>query len=86
MLRLGLILLVVPMLALMAVYLQEQSVVDACLDQGGSFDYAKSFCDMENKQPFVPLMVRQPLLVNGGMLVSLLGFIFCLKGLLWRPR
>lgn len=86
MLRIGVALLVIPMVVLMGVYLQEQGLVDACLDQGGSFDYANSVCDMESNQPFVPLMMRYPLLVNGGMLLSLLGFIFCLKGLLWRPR
>ncbi|WP_286240603.1 hypothetical protein [Neptuniibacter halophilus] len=86
MLRFGLILLILPALTLMGVFFVEQSAVDACLQQGGSFDYSNDQCDMQQKHPFQPLMARHPLLVNGSMLLSALGLLFCMKGLLWRPR
>jgi len=85
MLRWGLILLVVPGLILMGTYMYEQSLVRACVEAGGSFDYIDQFCDMDTTQPFISLMVRQPLLVNGGMLLSSLGLLMCLFGLYVRP-
>lgn len=85
MLRIGLLLLTLPALALMAVFFMEQSAVDSCLDLGGSFDYRNERCDLEEKHPFVPLMVRHPLLINGSMLLSVIGLALCMKGLLWRP-
>lgn len=86
MLRIGLFLLILPSLALMSVFFIDQAAVDACLDQGGSFNYKDELCDMENEHPFVPLLVRHPLLVNGTMLLSVIGLLMCMKGLLWRPR
>lgn len=85
MLRLGLILLVVPGLLLMGTYMYEQSLVSACVEAGGSFDYVDQFCDMNTTQPFISLMARQPLLVNGGMLLSSIGLLICLAGLYVRP-
>ncbi|MCV6590720.1 MAG: hypothetical protein OIF57_17105 [Marinobacterium sp.] len=69
----------------MGTYMYEQSLVRACVETGGSFDYIEQFCDMNTTQPFIPLMVRQPLLVNGGMLLSSLGLLLCLFGLYVRP-
>lgn len=86
MLRVGLILLIVPSLLLMLVFFLDQSAVDACLDQGGSYDYLKEQCDMENTHPFVPLIARHPLLINGTMLLSVIGLLMCMKGLLWKRR
>jgi len=85
MLRWGLILMVVPGLILMGTYMYEQSLVRACVEAGASFDYIDHFCDMNTTQPFISLMARQPLLVNGGMLLSSLGLLMCLFGLYVRP-
>jgi len=85
MLKLGLTLLIVPCLALMGGYMYEQSLVDDCLDIGGSFDYQNLMCDMQNKQPFIPYMARYPMFVNGGMLLSVLGVFMTVIGL-YRPR
>ncbi|MBP0047160.1 hypothetical protein H9C73_00305 [Marinobacterium sp. AK62] len=85
MLRLGLILLVVPALLLMGGYLYDLSLADACLDQGGSWDYTAAQCDSADaNHPFVPFMVRHPLWVNGGMLLSVLGLFLCIAGLYRR--
>lgn len=86
MLRVGLILLVVPSLLLMTVFFIDQSAIDACLDQGGSYNYLNEQCDMENTHPFVPLIARYPLLINSTMLLSVIGLVMCMKGLLWKPR
>lgn len=85
MLKIGLLLLIVPSLVLMTFFFIDQSAVDACLSTGGSFNYALSECDLKEQHPFVPLMARYPLLVNGSMLLSVVGLVFCMKGLLWRP-
>jgi len=87
MLKLGLLLLIVPGLVMMTGYMMEQSDVDACIAAGGSFDYLTLACDMEATHPFVPFMVRHPWLVNGGMLLSVVGLFCCLFGLYVRaPR
>ncbi|MBA4503605.1 hypothetical protein [Marinobacterium marinum] len=85
MLRAGLILLVVPAVLLMAGYMYDLSLADACLEQGGSWDYLAVQCDVaEAKHPFVPFMVRHPLWVNGGMLLSVVGLLLCIAGLYRR--
>lgn len=84
MLRIGLLLLILPGILLMGSYLYELSQVDACLEGGGSWNYPEAFCDREARHPFVPFMVRHPLLVNGGMLLSVLGLLLCMAGLYRR--
>ncbi|MBV0933228.1 hypothetical protein [Marinobacterium weihaiense] len=85
MLRLGLILLVVPALLLMGGYFYDLSLADACLDQGGSWNYQAAECDAAGADhPFVPFMVRHPLIVNGSMLLSVVGLLICMAGLYRR--
>ena len=86
MLKIGLVLLVIPALILMTVFFIDQSTVAACAEQGGSYNYQLNECDLQVKHPFTPLMVRHPLLVNGMMLLSVIGLLLCMKGLLWRPQ
>ena len=85
MLRLGLILLIVPALALMVVFYIDQNAVSACTAQGGSYNYALGECDLHNSHEFIPLLARHPLLINGAMLLSVIGLLMSMKGLLWRP-
>ena len=85
MLKLGLILLVVPAVLLMGGYMYDLSLADACLDQGGSWNYELAECDAAGaSHPFVPFMVRHPLWVNGGMLLSVVGLFICIAGLYRR--
>lgn len=84
MLRLGLLLLIIPCLLLMGSYMYEQSLVDDCLDLGGSFNYELLFCDKQDSHSFMPYMARHPLFVNGGMLLSVIGVFFCIIGLYKR--
>lgn len=85
MLRLGLILLIVPAVVLMVVFFVDQSAVTVCLEQGGSYNYRLGECDLQQKHEFIPLITRYPLLINGSMLLSVIGLMMCMKGLLWRP-
>lgn len=85
MLKIGLPLLILPPLALMAGYLVEHASVQACIDNGGAWNYRLAECGDAASYPFIPYMVRHPLFVNGGMLLAVLGLIFCLFGL-YRGR
>lgn len=81
MLKLGLFLLCAPALLLMGAYMFEQNDIEACIASGGSWEYVQGFCDAENSHAFVPFMVRYPVLVNGGMLLSVLGCLLTIVGL-----
>lgn len=82
-LQLGLLLLIVPALVLMGVFFYEQMQISDCVTAGGHWDYLRSFCDQQS-HPFIPLMTRNPILVNGGMLVSCLGLLITIVGLYRR--
>jgi hypothetical protein len=55
--------LALPLPAAMS-YASELLAVDACLDQGGSYDYAKGRCDDQISHPYVTYEVRHPLLAH----------------------
>jgi len=48
---------------------------DRCLDQGGSFNYVESACDMANSQPYVSLLDRQGFRVVGALVFGILAVI-----------
>lgn len=86
MLRLGLLLLVLPLLVLMGLYFWELSSVRECtLVQNGHWDYLAGAC-RDTPQPFVSWMERMPWLVNGGMLLSVAGMVICMLGLYVKRR
>lgn len=86
MLRIGLVLLVLPALLLMVLFFVEQMHISDCALAGGYWNYLQGQCDLQQQHPFVPLMVRRPLLVNGGMLLSCLGLLLTIAGLYRRRR
>jgi hypothetical protein len=49
-------------------YVREFAAVDACLDAGGSFDYAHSRCDRVETHQFVAYSNRHPTSVRIGAL------------------
>lgn len=85
MIRLGLLLLVLPILVLMGVYFWELGDVRACQLDGGYWDYLKNAC-RDTPQPFVSWLERSPLLVNGGMLLSVVGLVMCMIGFYTKRR
>jgi hypothetical protein len=86
MLRIGLLLLVLPALLLMGLFFVEQMHISDCAQAGGYWNYLQGQCDLQQQHPFIPLMVRRPLLVNGGMLLSCLGLLLTIAGLYRRRR
>lgn len=44
---------------------------DRCLDGGGSFDYVRSVCDMEETHSYVPLLDRQGFRVVGALVFGI---------------
>lgn len=83
MLRIGLLLLILPAVLLMGIFFYEQMQISDCVADGGHWDYLQAVCDQQ-PHPFVPLMVRKPGLVNGGMLLSCLGLVMAIMGLYRR--
>lgn len=81
MLRLGLCLLILPVVALLLLFFIEQARVDDCLAMGGSYDYLKAVCDLQTSHPFVPLMARFGTWINLAMLLSCLGLVLSVLGL-----
>ncbi|MFC7369160.1 hypothetical protein [Vreelandella zhaodongensis] len=85
MIRLGLLLLVLPVIVLLGVYFWELGDVRACQLDGGHWDYLASVC-RDTPQPFVSWLERSPLLVNGGMLLSVVGLVMCMIGFYTKSR
>ncbi len=85
MIRIGLLLLILPLFVLMGVYFWELNAVRACQLDGGHWNYLSEICH-ETPQPFVPWVDRAPLLVNGGMLLSVLGLVVCMIGFYQKRR
>jgi len=85
MIRLGLLLLILPLFVLMGVYFWELNDVRACQLDGGHWNYLTETC-RDTPQPFVPWVDRAPLLVNGGMLLSVLGLVLCMIGFYQKRR
>ncbi|WP_346795707.1 hypothetical protein R5M92_09615 [Halomonas sp. Bachu 37] len=85
MIRMGLLLLVVPIMVLLGVYFWELGNIRECLFDGGHWDYVEGVC-RDTPQPFVSWLQRYPLLVNGGMLLTIIGLILCLAGFYVKRR
>jgi hypothetical protein len=67
--RLLLLLVLVP---LAFVSLRETRAVNACAEQGGSYDHASRVCDMDASHAYEPFMERHGVLL-GATLVALIG-------------
>ncbi|MFO8045408.1 MAG: hypothetical protein R6U30_05995 [Halomonas sp.] len=85
MLKIGLLLLIAPILLLLGVYFWELSDVRECTYAGGYWNYLEGVC-RDTPQPFVSWLERYPLMVNGGMLLSVVGIAFCMVGLYVKRR
>jgi hypothetical protein len=85
MLRLGLLLLIAPLLLMMGVYFWELGDVRECTLSGGHWDYLAGAC-RDEPQPFVSWLQRHPWFVNGGMLLSMGGLGLCMVGLYIKRR
>lgn len=84
MLRWGMILLFLPCVVLVTLYMFEAQDVARCVQQAGHWDYIKGLCDMNAEHEFVSFMNRNSLLVNGGMLLSLVGLVMGTWGMIMK--
>jgi len=76
-------------LYLICIFLQEWSVVDSCLDSGGSFDYSTMTCDHKNNHPYIPFGQRHRemlWLVSIGCLSSLIIFFWSFRARIQPAR
>ncbi len=83
-LKLGLALLVLPLLLVMGAWSLEFVEVSNCIHAGGSFDYIDGSCLQEGSGRFLPFAQRHPLLVNGSLWLSCLGLLASIIGLYRR--
>lgn len=85
MLKLGLLMLILPILMLMGVYFWELGDVRECTLGGGYWDYQAGIC-RNTPQPFASWLQRHPWLVNGGMLISVAGVALCMVAMYVKRR
>lgn len=80
-LKLGLSLLILPLLVLMGAWGVEYADVSSCIYEGGSYDYLLGECLMEQSGIFAPFAERHPWLVSTSLWASFTGLVFTLVGL-----
>lgn len=78
--RLGLVLIIVPLLVLGCHYASETILADQCLDAGGSFNYSTRSCSFTEQWEYVPYSVRHRWNLNIALGVSLLGLVVTVVG------
>lgn len=81
MLKLGLLLLILPLLILMISWGIEYNQVSNCIYLGGSFDYPSGECLTEGQGIFISYAERNPQLVNISLSLALVGFLLTTTGL-----
>lgn len=82
--RWGSIIFSLPAILLLSLYGWELSIVNDCMDQGLSYDFQQETC-IEGKQDIhTPFYARHTLLVNGMLLLSVLGSIMMTMAMIKR--
>jgi len=80
-LKLGLLLLILPLVILMGAWGLEYIEVSHCIHAGGQYDYLTQECLQDQRAIFIPFAERYPLLVNGSFWLACAGLLLCLIGL-----
>ncbi len=78
--RIGIVLILAPLLILGMHYASELIVVQECLDAGGSFNYSTMSCSFTEQWDYVPYSVRHRWNLNIALGISLLGLVITLLG------
>ncbi len=78
--RLGLVLIIVPLLLLGFHYTSELILADQCADAGGSFNYSTMSCSFTQQWDHVPYSVRHRWNLNIALGFSLLGLLVTVLG------
>lgn len=78
--RLGLVLIIVPLLVLGCHYASELILADHCMGAGGSFNYSTMSCSFTEQWEYVPYSVRHRWNLNIALGFSLLGLVVTVVG------
>lgn len=78
--RIGIVLILAPLLVLGLHYASELILVDECLDAGGSFNYSTMSCSFTAQWDYIPYSVRHRWNLNIALGISLLGLVVTLLG------
>jgi hypothetical protein len=78
--RLGLVLIILPLLLLGFHYTSELILANQCLDAGGSFNYSTMSCSFTEQWDYVPYSVRHRWNLNIALGFSLLGLVITVLG------
>lgn len=84
-LKLGLLLLVLPLVILMGAWGVEYVEVSNCIHAGGQYDYLAEECLQDQRAVFIPFAERYPLLVSSTLWASCIGLLMSIVGL-YRGR
>lgn len=85
-LKLGLVVLILPLILVMGAWGLEYVEVSHCIHEGGQYDYLTQTCLQDQRAIFVPFAERYPLLVNGSLALACLGLLMCVAGLYHSRR
>lgn len=80
-LKVGIALLVLPLVVLMGFWGSEYAEVSTCIHTGGSFDYLTGQCVEVGQGVFITFAERYPSLVQGCLTAACIGLLLCLAGL-----
>lgn len=78
--RIGIVLILVPMLVLGLHYASELILVEECLGAGGSFNYSTMSCSFTTQSEHIPYSVRHRWNLNIALGISLLGLVVTFVG------
>ncbi|MFQ5756098.1 MAG: hypothetical protein ACE5H7_08375 [Acidiferrobacterales bacterium] len=84
--RIGLILIIAPLLVLGIHYGSEMVAVDQCTNAGGSFNYTTMMCSFTERADYIPYSQRYRWSVNIALGISLLGLVITIAGSQRRRR
>ncbi|WP_114417642.1 hypothetical protein [Marinospirillum perlucidum] len=84
--KLGLALLVLPLVVLMGSWGMEYADVSSCIHTGNQYDYQTGQCVEGSRAVFIPFAERHPTLVSASFWLACAGLVMCLVGLYQSRR
>jgi hypothetical protein len=78
--RIGIVLILAPLLILGLHYASELILVEECLGAGGSFNYSAMSCSFTEQWDYIPYSVRHRWNLNIALGISLLGLVVTVLG------
>lgn len=78
--RIGLVLIITPLLVLGIHYTNELLIVGQCVDAGGTFNYTTMSCSFTENASYIPYSQRYRWSLNIALGISLLGVVLTVVG------